>query len=181
MKNNIVSKYFWSVSDKALRETIAALKNPQAPRFREKIISFLSLCDKPADMFKIISRAVFIEQWPSIRKKWTQLNTAQDYLHWWDSIYRNLAADKRPLPAEEQSVHLKLIGDQIRKARLRKDWNQIDLADQVHMTQRKISKIENGKVNVTIETLLKIAKALGIDKIDLGLNKVEKKRNENTR
>jgi DNA-binding XRE family transcriptional regulator len=133
------------------------------------MISFLSLCDKPDDMFKIISRAVFIEQWPSIRKKWAQLNTAQDYLHWWDSIYRNLVAGNRPLPVEEQSVHLKLIGVQIRRARLRKEWNQSDLADQVHMSQRKISKIENGKVNVTIETLLKIARVLGIDRIDLAL------------
>jgi len=80
MENVIAEKYFWSVSDKALKKYVAVLKNPLDPIFREKMISFLSLCDKPEDLFKIISRDVFIEQWPAIRKvrrcwpSWRRLN-----------------------------------------------------------------------------------------------------------
>ncbi len=50
----------------------------------------------------------------------------------------------------------------IRKARLEKELSQEDLAKQTGLPRATISKIENGKRNVTWATLDKVLEALGL-------------------
>ena len=54
------------------------------------------------------------------------------------------------------------IGEKIKDRRLKKGFSQIDLGDLVGSNQDHISKVEAGKINVTIEYLCKIADALGV-------------------
>ena len=54
------------------------------------------------------------------------------------------------------------IGARIRMARLAAGLRQRDLADATGSTQQHIALIEAGKVNMTIETLLRIGDALGV-------------------
>lgn len=57
---------------------------------------------------------------------------------------------------------IKQIGQNIRKYRLKKGFSQLDLAASSGFEESSIGRLENGKTNPTIKTLLKIARALDI-------------------
>ncbi len=54
------------------------------------------------------------------------------------------------------------LGENLRKLRLKKDMSQGDLATALNVDRAYISNIENGRMNPTLRTLERIAKALGI-------------------
>lgn len=54
------------------------------------------------------------------------------------------------------------LGQRIVELRLKKGWSQADLARACAKDRQAIEKIENGKVNSTLFTLLEIANALEI-------------------
>ena len=56
----------------------------------------------------------------------------------------------------------KKIGQRIVELRCQKGWNQSDLARACHKDRQAIEKLENGKVNPTLYSLLEIAKALEV-------------------
>jgi len=56
----------------------------------------------------------------------------------------------------------KKLGQRIVALRSEKGWSQSDLARACHKDRQAIEKLENGKVNPTIYSLLEIAKALEI-------------------
>lgn len=56
--------------------------------------------------------------------------------------------------------HEKVIGENIRTLRRAKGWTQETLARKCRMNSDHLSTIELGTVNVSIVTLIKIAKAL---------------------
>lgn len=59
---------------------------------------------------------------------------------------------------------LKRIGENIKRIRLEKEKNQIDIAYPAKLTTSIISNLENGKTNgASIDTLNKIANALEVD------------------
>lgn len=65
------------------------------------------------------------------------------------------------------SEHLRRIGASIKKYRLSKGLSQTQLAYLCDFERQNMYSIEAGKKNVTIETLLKIAKALNVKVRDL--------------
>lgn len=56
----------------------------------------------------------------------------------------------------------KKVGQRIVELRTKKGWSQSDLARACDKDRQALEKLENGKVNPTIYSLLEIAKALGI-------------------
>ncbi len=54
----------------------------------------------------------------------------------------------------------KKLGKKIKIARIELDMNQTDLADKIKAKQKSISRYENGLSMPSIDTLVKIAKAL---------------------
>ena len=56
----------------------------------------------------------------------------------------------------------KKIGQRIVELRSQKGWSQSDLARASNKDRQAIEKLENGKVNPTVYSLLEISKALGI-------------------
>ncbi|HEY9009341.1 MAG TPA: helix-turn-helix transcriptional regulator [Ohtaekwangia sp.] len=56
----------------------------------------------------------------------------------------------------------KLIGQRIVELRTKKGWSQADLARECGKDRQAIEKLENGKVNPTLYSLIEIAKALGV-------------------
>ena len=56
----------------------------------------------------------------------------------------------------------KKIGQRIVELREQKGWSQSDLARACNKDRQAIEKLENGKVNPTLDTLLEIANALDI-------------------
>jgi len=53
-------------------------------------------------------------------------------------------------------------GDNLRKVRKAKGISQEDLADKAGLHRTYISSVERGERNVTLETIDKLAKALGV-------------------
>lgn len=63
------------------------------------------------------------------------------------------------------------LGKQIVMLRQQKGWSQSDLARACNKDRQAIEKLENGKVNPTLYTLLEIASALEVslpELVDLG-------------
>lgn len=63
---------------------------------------------------------------------------------------------------------LKRIGDLVREARQQKNLTQTDLAHLVHTSQSAIARIEQGRQNLSLETLTRIGEVLGSQFISLG-------------
>ena len=61
----------------------------------------------------------------------------------------------------------KKIGQRIVELRKQKGWSQSDLARACNKDRQALEKLENGKVNPTIYTLLEIAKALDVSLAEL--------------
>lgn len=55
------------------------------------------------------------------------------------------------------------VGQRIRSARLAAGLSQERVAASIHMTRSNYARIERGTTNVTLETLLRIAKGLGTE------------------
>lgn len=164
-----ISKYFWNLNAEALKETGKILKNPGDPKFIVRMITLLSRCDKPKELFSIIPERVFIESWPKIRVYWQRIGQNIDFKNWWETIYEQLLQKYKIEKKQFNVRHSKLffkIGKIIRTARISKNLSQNDLALRVGMRQPDISNIEEGKKNITLETLICLCKALGIEKID---------------
>jgi putative transcriptional regulator len=56
----------------------------------------------------------------------------------------------------------KAIGQRIIELRTKKGWSQADLAREAGKDRQAIEKLENGRVNPTLYSLLQIAEALGV-------------------
>ena len=54
-------------------------------------------------------------------------------------------------------------GENMKKIRLEKDMSQGDICRTLGLDRAYISNVENGKQNLTISTMEKVAKALGVN------------------
>jgi len=61
----------------------------------------------------------------------------------------------------------KLISKNIKKARLNKNWTQVELADKAGINSNYYAKIERGDISPSYETFEKIFKALGVKSKDI--------------
>lgn len=59
------------------------------------------------------------------------------------------------------------VGDNIRRFRKEKGWTQAELAELLHVSQQMIGQFENSKKPPKLETVEKIASALGVTAFDL--------------
>ena len=77
-----------------------------------------------------------------------------------------------------QSVQV-LIGMNIKIARIRKSWSQLDLASKLNVEQSYISRIEQGKVAASSERIYEIIHILGCEHTDIYPDAAEVERNHN--
>lgn len=63
--------------------------------------------------------------------------------------------------------YLIALGKKIKEERLKKKFSQTEIAYRCGFDKSNLNTIESGKRNVTISSLLKIAKALDVSLIDL--------------
>lgn len=59
------------------------------------------------------------------------------------------------------------LAKKIRKLRNEREWSQEELADRANLHRTYISHLENGKRQISVETLCKIAKGFGITSSEL--------------
>ncbi len=62
---------------------------------------------------------------------------------------------------------LQIIGKNISRIRKEKNMTQEDLCGITELDRSHLSEIENGKMNVTVKTLIKISIALGVKLNDI--------------
>ena len=67
----------------------------------------------------------------------------------------------------KNSKHPKKFGRVIKEARIGKGLSQKQMPLAARMKQSDISRIEEGKKNITLFTMIRLCKILGIKKIDL--------------
>lgn len=65
------------------------------------------------------------------------------------------------------------IGEELREYRLMKMMSQKELAEKAKLYQQTIALIENGQSFPSLKTLVRMAKALGIDEIRINVQEVE--------
>ena len=166
----IISKYFWDLKNEAARQVPSILKSPKHPKFMMRMVTFLSRCDKPKELFSVIPKDEFVEVWPKVRSYWMKRIRESTFRDWWQTIYEQLLEEyqlktkkiKGRFPAFFQKF-----GKLIKEARINKGLNQKQLALSIGMKQPDISRIEEGKKNVTLYTLMRLCKILEIKKIDM--------------
>lgn len=164
-----ISKYFWGLNRQALKETEQILKNPQHPKFAMRLVTFLSRCDRPKELFSLISQKEFIEAWPRVRSHWAKIEPRSDFRAWWEAIYEQLLQEykleQKKLKGGSPALFSK-IGRMIREARVEKGLSQKGLAFRIGMKQPDISMIEKGKKNITLDTLARLCKILEIKNLE---------------
>ena len=165
-----LTKYFWSLNKAALRDTGDILKDPNHLRFTERAVTFLSRCDRPKELFYFISKQQFIEAWPRIKAYWRKVAKTSDFRNWWQTVYEQILEEYkegRIRPKGRPAIIFLKIGRSLRDARIRKGLSQNELAARVAMKQPDISMIEEGKKNITLDTLIRLCSVLEIKKIEL--------------
>jgi transcriptional regulator with XRE-family HTH domain len=68
---------------------------------------------------------------------------------------------------QSDKANLKKLGANIKKLREAKDLSLRELSYECDIDNSKISKIEKGQVNITITTILQLAKALAVHPTEL--------------
>jgi len=162
-------KYYWELNASALKGIKKILKNPDNIKYLDRIYTLLSRCDKPVELFSLISKQQFIESWPSIRKYWSKKGQSPDFKAWWETIYEQLLEKQKSakgLKGKPPQVFA-AIGLLLKNKRLDKGLSQSDLARQAGMKQPDISEIEMGSKNITLATLLRLCKILQINNLPL--------------
>ncbi len=165
-----ISKYFWDLNERALKDTKRIIRNPRHPKFTVRLVSLLSRCDQPKELFSLISKQEFIETWPKVRSHWLKIARASDFRTWWETIYEQLLKEYRireKRPKGKSSALFLKIGRLIREARIEKGLSQSELAFKIGMRQPDISMIEKGEKTITLETLTRLCKTLSIKKLEL--------------
>jgi DNA-binding XRE family transcriptional regulator len=165
-----MSKYFWDLNRQAFLETEKILRNPGHPKFVKRLIALLSRCQQPQDLFSFISKDDFVASWPRVRSYWVKIAADSDFRDWWQSIYEQIVPeyhDVKKIPKGRPPALFLEIGRTIRDARVRMGLNQTDLALKVGMKQPDISMIEEGKKNMTLETLSNLCQALHIKELKI--------------
>lgn len=70
----------------------------------------------------------------------------------------------------QEDVHAYMVGEAIRKARQEQHLTQEELGERIGVQRAQISRLENGKSVITLPTMSRVFKALGVDTgiLDLG-------------
>ncbi len=164
-----ISKFYWELNDAALKGVRNVLHSPGDRRFIPRLVTLLSRCDKPREVFKYVRKDDFVENWPKTRAYWIKIAPVSDFRDWWETIYEEVSSKNRArftLPAFPREFAK--LGRMIKEARVKSGLSQSDFALRAGLKQPDVSKIEKGKKNMTLKTLLTISKILKIKGLGLG-------------
>ncbi len=139
-------------------------KNPRFYIYAEKL--FVRLND-PKTVFEYISKEVFCQRWPQIKKRIKKDVWAIDRVNFWQTIYERIHERFkeqgiliRQVSDENIPPERKVIAQQIKNTRIKIGYTQKEMARRLGVIQQHISRMESGRENMTVETLCKFAKAL---------------------
>lgn len=89
-----------------------------------------------------------------------------------DEVWGEIGTSERDQMEAELKDHLDayFIGEMIKKARKQQNLTQEELGERIGVQRAQISRLEKGKSTITLPTMSKVFKALGIETgiLDLG-------------
>jgi len=163
------SEVFWDKNFN--QDQVKKILNDETnPKFVEIAALFLSRNNKPSIVFsKYLDKVLFCNNWRKIKKQMRKNKWSDSRIVFWDEVYKVTlqGIDKEVLrPSKKRDIdidpEIKIIGDEIRKARKNKGWTQIELAKMAKLSQQTISFVEKGYTNISVKTLKRIADAVGL-------------------
>lgn len=159
---------FWDRAiskDKAMK----VLKDEANPRFIEFAALLLSRANDPKAVFgAYLSKELFCKYWARIKRRMRQNKWNDSRIIFWDEVYKvarkgvdiaELSGPKRHLAVDSE---IKAICDRIRQVRKQAGLTQAELAKKSKFSQQTISFVEQGYVNISLQTLKRIASALNL-------------------
>jgi len=161
-----IAKYFWDLNDAELAKARRILRDPAHPRFVQRIVTLLSRCDRPKELFSIVPRKRYVEAWPKIRTFWLKRERRSEQRDWWDTLYEQLVPTASKVRGDPSLV-MKKLGSAIKEKRVEMGLSQMQLARRTQLTQPAVSAIEEGKKNLTLFTLIRLCKMLEIRSLDV--------------
>ena len=169
----MIAKYFWDLRGEALKEVRRILRDPTHPKFPQRMTTLLTRCSKPKELFSVVPRERFVRAWPRIRSDWVKRQRRSDARDWWETLYEQLVTGEARRPARvggDPPGFLRDLGVRLKEARIEMGLSQRQLALQAGLKQPDISRVEEGKKNLTLFTLVRLCKVLGIRTLELPHN-----------
>lgn len=155
----------------SLERARSALKNPKDKFFLSLAALLLSRKNTPKEVFGIyIKPLVFLQNWQRIKRQMRKDTWNNPRIEFWQAIYetvkkkyekRGIHIPKEVSLAKPQDEFCKIIADKIKVVRIQKGLTQTSLARKLKVSQQMISRIEQGRENVSLLTLKKIVDCLG--------------------
>lgn len=154
------------ITEDELKEILA---NKNNPRFISLVALLLSRKNSAQEVFKeYIKREDFLIRWHSIKRQMRKNSWNDPRIEYWQAIYDTVKKISKPAKLKEPEFEElpfalpKEIAEKIRRVREKSGLTQKNLADKLGISQQIISRIESGKHNISLETLDKICKKLGV-------------------
>jgi DNA-binding XRE family transcriptional regulator len=167
----MIAKKDWLWDRKtSLNKAKKALKEPNHAHFLSLSALLLSRKNSPKEVFGVYLKPVlFLQNWLRIKRQMRKDYWNNPRIEYWQAIYEKLRDKYRTkgiLPAKKnpekpQEEITRLIADKIRVFRKQKRTTQAELAKRLKISQQMISRIEQGRENISILTLKKIVDSLG--------------------
>lgn len=90
-----------------------------------------------------------------------------------DEVWGKIGTPERDKMEEKlkEEVNAYLLGETIRKERIKQNLTQEELGEKVGVKKSQISKLENGRSVITLPTMSRVFKALGFGKATLDLGR----------
>jgi HTH-type transcriptional regulator / antitoxin HipB len=128
------------------------LKNEKDPRFYIYAEKLFSRVDDPKRAFGYVTKKIFFQQWPIIKRRIQKDAWGQGKIKFWQTLY-----DKNIDVSPERMS----IAEQIKNIRNQMGCTQKELAKKLGVIQQYVSKLESGRENLTLDTLKRIAEVFG--------------------
>jgi len=143
------------------------LKDPESRGFVDMAALLLARNNDPQVVLKgYIEPRVFCRYWASIKRKMRRDAWAEPRIVFWQAIYEKLAEKyrkqgvvfRKETPSKEPLCVD--VGQKIALTRRGLGLSQKEFADKMRVSQQLVSRIEKGRENVSLITLLNISRAL---------------------
>ena len=146
------------------------LKDPHHERFVAIAALLLSRNNVPKEIFaQYLDRKVFVQQWSRIKRQMRKDAWNDPRIIFWQAVYEKLFAEfkHKGIPIrvmkEEKAVNdiARNIAEQLKTLRRDGNLTQKELADRIGISQQIISRIEKGRDDMRLFTLVKVFSFLG--------------------
>jgi len=165
--NKSINNWLWDVQ-KGEKEARSYIKNPSNPRFLNYVTRLLSRNNDLDYVFTILDKKHFCEFWPLIKEKIGKTGWTSPYkVDFWKPVYEKIVeefkekgVDIHEFPNIPISKYRFDLARQIRIARIERGFSQKELGDYLNVTQQYVSRVETGRINLSIDAIYTIANSL---------------------